>query len=63
MLNRRAVELGTRALALGCRINEHSIFARKNYFYPDLPKATRSPSTSAAREPRARDDHRGRREP
>jgi len=39
VLNRRAVELGTRAaLALGCRINEHSIFARKNYFYPDLPK-------------------------
>ena len=39
VLNRRAVELATRAaLALGCRINEHSIFARKNYFYPDLPK-------------------------
>jgi len=39
VLNRRAVDLATRAaLALGCRINEHSIFARKNYFYPDLPK-------------------------
>jgi aspartyl-tRNA(Asn)/glutamyl-tRNA(Gln) amidotransferase subunit B len=39
VLNRRAVELATRAaLALGCRINERSIFARKNYFYPDLPK-------------------------
>jgi aspartyl-tRNA(Asn)/glutamyl-tRNA(Gln) amidotransferase subunit B len=39
VLNRMAVELGVRAsLALGCRINEHSIFARKNYFYPDLPK-------------------------
>ena len=39
VLNRMAVELGVRAaLSLGCRINEHSIFARKNYFYPDLPK-------------------------
>ena len=39
VLNRRAVDLATRAgLAFGCRINEHSIFARKNYFYPDLPK-------------------------
>jgi aspartyl-tRNA(Asn)/glutamyl-tRNA(Gln) amidotransferase subunit B len=25
-------------LATNCSINEHSIFARKNYFYPDLPK-------------------------
>ncbi|MEO6390695.1 MAG: Asp-tRNA(Asn)/Glu-tRNA(Gln) amidotransferase subunit GatB [Pyrinomonadaceae bacterium] len=39
VLNRRAVELGARAaLALGLTINEESIFARKNYFYPDLPK-------------------------
>jgi aspartyl-tRNA(Asn)/glutamyl-tRNA(Gln) amidotransferase subunit B len=39
VLNRMAVDLGVRAaLALGCRINERSIFARKNYFYPDLPK-------------------------
>jgi aspartyl-tRNA(Asn)/glutamyl-tRNA(Gln) amidotransferase subunit B len=39
VLNRRAVELGARAaLALSLRINEKSIFARKNYFYPDLPK-------------------------
>ncbi len=39
VLNRRAVELGARAaLALGLQINEVSIFARKNYFYPDLPK-------------------------
>src|SRR4026207_188027 len=39
VLNRRAVELGARAaLALGLHINYQSIFARKNYFYPDLPK-------------------------
>jgi aspartyl-tRNA(Asn)/glutamyl-tRNA(Gln) amidotransferase subunit B len=39
VLNRRAVELATRAaLALGCRVHPESIFARKNYFYPDLPK-------------------------
>ena len=39
VLNRNAVSLGARAaLALGLTINETSIFARKNYFYPDLPK-------------------------
>ncbi len=39
VVNRRAVELGLRvALALGCRIAQTSLFARKNYFYPDLPK-------------------------
>jgi len=39
VLNRRAVDLAVRAaLVLGCRVNERSIFARKNYFYPDLPK-------------------------
>ncbi|HEY6357026.1 MAG TPA: Asp-tRNA(Asn)/Glu-tRNA(Gln) amidotransferase subunit GatB [Vicinamibacterales bacterium] len=38
-LNRRAVEFGIRAaLALHCRIHARSVFARKNYFYPDLPK-------------------------
>ncbi len=38
-LNARAVELAVRAaLALGCSIAERSIFARKSYFYPDLPK-------------------------
>ncbi|NBT58790.1 Asp-tRNA(Asn)/Glu-tRNA(Gln) amidotransferase subunit GatB, partial [bacterium] len=38
-INRRAVELGIRAaLALNCKIRSESIFARKNYFYPDLPK-------------------------
>lgn len=39
VLNRRVIELGTRAaLALGLEVQETSIFARKNYFYPDLPK-------------------------
>lgn len=39
VLNRNAVDLGARAaLALGLQINHTSIFARKNYFYPDLPK-------------------------
>jgi aspartyl-tRNA(Asn)/glutamyl-tRNA(Gln) amidotransferase subunit B len=39
VLNKKAVEFATlAAMALQCRINETSIFARKNYFYPDLPK-------------------------
>ena len=39
VLNRRAVEHAARtALALGCKVQETSVFARKNYFYPDLPK-------------------------
>jgi len=39
VLNRKAVELAMRAaIATGCTIHERSIFARKNYFYPDLPK-------------------------
>jgi aspartyl-tRNA(Asn)/glutamyl-tRNA(Gln) amidotransferase subunit B len=39
VLNRAAVDYAIRAaLALGCTIHETSIFARKNYFYPDLPK-------------------------
>jgi aspartyl-tRNA(Asn)/glutamyl-tRNA(Gln) amidotransferase subunit B len=39
VLNRRAVDLAVKAaLALGCTVHETSIFARKNYFYPDLPK-------------------------
>ncbi len=39
ILNKRAVELAMRAsLALNCTVHEHSRFARKNYFYPDLPK-------------------------
>lgn len=39
VLNRRAVEYAIRvALALDCEVQHTSIFARKNYFYPDLPK-------------------------
>jgi aspartyl-tRNA(Asn)/glutamyl-tRNA(Gln) amidotransferase subunit B len=39
VLNKKAVELAVRVgLALNCEIHEESIFARKNYFYPDLPK-------------------------
>jgi aspartyl-tRNA(Asn)/glutamyl-tRNA(Gln) amidotransferase subunit B len=39
VLNRKAVEFGAlAAMALQCRVNETSVFARKNYFYPDLPK-------------------------
>jgi aspartyl-tRNA(Asn)/glutamyl-tRNA(Gln) amidotransferase subunit B len=39
VLNKKAVEFAALAsMALNCRINETSIFARKNYFYPDLPK-------------------------
>jgi aspartyl-tRNA(Asn)/glutamyl-tRNA(Gln) amidotransferase subunit B len=39
VLNRHAVELAVAAsLALNCRVNPASRFARKNYFYPDLPK-------------------------
>jgi aspartyl-tRNA(Asn)/glutamyl-tRNA(Gln) amidotransferase subunit B len=39
VLNRRAVEFAVKAaLALGCEVQPVSIFARKNYFYPDLPK-------------------------
>jgi aspartyl-tRNA(Asn)/glutamyl-tRNA(Gln) amidotransferase subunit B len=38
-LNARVVEFAVRAgLALGCTIKKKSVFARKNYFYPDLPK-------------------------
>jgi len=40
VLNKKAVELAIRtAIALNCRVNSTSIFHRKNYFYPDLPKA------------------------
>jgi aspartyl-tRNA(Asn)/glutamyl-tRNA(Gln) amidotransferase subunit B len=39
VINRQAVELALRvALALNCTVQNHNVFARKNYFYPDLPK-------------------------
>lgn len=39
VINRRAIELGVRAaIALDCEVHSESVFARKNYFYPDLPK-------------------------
>ncbi len=39
VINKKAVELAIKAaLALNCKINTYSIFARKNYYYPDLPK-------------------------
>ncbi len=39
VLNKKAVEFAVKmALALDCRVNPRSVFARKNYFYPDLPK-------------------------
>ena len=39
VLNRQAVDYAIKAaLALGCTVQSESIFARKNYFYPDLPK-------------------------
>jgi aspartyl-tRNA(Asn)/glutamyl-tRNA(Gln) amidotransferase subunit B len=40
VLNKKAVEgIAKAGLALGCRVNPDSFFARKQYFYPDLPKA------------------------
>ncbi|NJL26669.1 MAG: Asp-tRNA(Asn)/Glu-tRNA(Gln) amidotransferase subunit GatB [Thermoanaerobaculia bacterium] len=39
VVNKEAIDLGVRlALALGATVHEHSLFARKNYFYADLPK-------------------------
>ncbi|MFL5322030.1 MAG: Asp-tRNA(Asn)/Glu-tRNA(Gln) amidotransferase subunit GatB, partial [Myxococcaceae bacterium] len=39
VLNEKVVEFAVRTgLAVGCKVNERSIWSRKNYFYPDLPK-------------------------
>ncbi|MBW3590971.1 MAG: Asp-tRNA(Asn)/Glu-tRNA(Gln) amidotransferase GatCAB subunit B, partial [Actinobacteria bacterium] len=38
-MNARAIEYTTKiAMALGCEVTPHSVFHRKNYFYPDMPK-------------------------
>jgi aspartyl-tRNA(Asn)/glutamyl-tRNA(Gln) amidotransferase subunit B len=55
VLNRAAVDLAIRAaLALGCTIHDRSVFARKNYFYPDLPKGYQ---ISQYEQPLATDGH------
>jgi len=55
VLNARALEYGIRAaLAMNCQINERSIFERKNYFYPDLPKGYQ---ISQLREPLSHDGY------
>src|SRR3990167_10944755 len=39
VLNQETIKLAIRlGLAIGAKITDHSVFARKNYFYPDLPK-------------------------
>lgn len=39
VMNKRVIEYSIKTgLALGCEIRTHSVFSRKNYFYPDLPK-------------------------
>ena len=54
VLNRTVVEYAIRlGLVTHCEIAPRSIFARKNYFYPDLPRATRSPSMSCQFAPMA----------
>ena len=51
VLNRQAVDYAIKAaLALGCDVQPASIFARKNYFYPDLPKGCLLYTSDAADE-------------
>ena len=48
VLNRAALEHAVRfGLAVGATINRRSVFARKNYFYPDLPKGYSPPAARA----------------
>lgn len=55
VLNREAVSLGVlAALGLHCKVHPRSVFARKNYFYPDLPKGYQ---ISQFEEPFATDGH------
>ena len=48
VVNAKGVEWAIKiGLALNCSIAESSRFARKNYFYPDQPKTTKSPNTTS----------------
>ena len=50
VMNGKAVEMAIRTgLALNCQVQGANIFARKNYFYPDLPKGYRRPSPHRCR--------------
>ena len=62
VLNRAAVDLAVRAaLALGCEVQARSVFARKNYFYPDLPKGYQISQYELPLATRRRPRHRRRR--
>jgi len=55
VLNKEAVKCAIKfGLAVNAEIAPRSVFARKNYFYPDLPKAIRSANTSCRWSVRAR---------
>ena len=58
VLNRQAVDYAIKAaLALGCEVQAESIFARKNYFYPDLPKGYQISQYRASTRPARRPSH------